>query len=267
METCSPIAPLALGKTECIPHSWRVGVRSSSAFHTLSSHTITNKSVPDALCIYHARIQVWKHPLFNRNRWIWRPNTPPPPPPPPPFWGKKTFFFRYIWQGYLFVKKNSMYKTFFLCTSYFSLLPMYGQSSKIHLCITIQTCGLILCLGPGFDQMKIQMEINTCKILPFFKISRTHAWKITLFSRFREFVPPIEKIHSLFWVRAWSWVRGWGGVETCASRTQGNERVVLILISSSEKKQMLNEQFGYDQQWLIIILDKLICVIRCVKGV
>ena len=38
-----------------------------------------------------------------------------------------------------------------------------------------------------------QMEINTCKILSFFKISRTHAWKMTLFSWFREFGPPIEK--------------------------------------------------------------------------
>ena len=36
-----------------------------------------------------------------------------------------------------------------------------------------------------------QMEIHTYKILPFFKIPRTHAWKITPFL-FRDFAPPIE---------------------------------------------------------------------------
>ena len=40
--------------------------------------------------------------------------------------------------------------------------------AHIHLlCITIQTSGLILCFGPGFDQMKTQMEIIECHILPF----------------------------------------------------------------------------------------------------
>ena len=38
------------------------------------------------------------------------------------------------------------------------------------------------------------MEMNTYKILPFFKIWRTHAWKITYFSWFREFAPPVEKV-------------------------------------------------------------------------
>ena len=37
------------------------------------------------------------------------------------------------------------------------------------------------------------MVINICQILPFFKISRTHAWKMTPFSWFREFAPLIEK--------------------------------------------------------------------------
>ena len=37
-----------------------------------------------------------------------------------------------------------------------------------------------------------QMEINTRKILPFFKISWSYAWKM-FFSSFREFAPPIEK--------------------------------------------------------------------------
>ena len=37
------------------------------------------------------------------------------------------------------------------------------------------------------------MEINTCKILPLFKISQTHAWKMTPFSWFREFAPPKGK--------------------------------------------------------------------------
>ena len=34
--------------------------------------------------------------------------------------------------------------------------------------------------------------IRTTKF-PFFKISQTHAWKMTPFSSFREFAPPIEK--------------------------------------------------------------------------
>ena len=38
------------------------------------------------------------------------------------------------------------------------------------------------------------MIINTCQILPFFKISWTHACKMTHFSWFREFSPPIENI-------------------------------------------------------------------------
>ena len=35
-----------------------------------------------------------------------------------------------------------------------------------------------------------QMEVNICKILPLFKISRTHAWKWPLFL---DFAPFIEK--------------------------------------------------------------------------
>ena len=35
------------------------------------------------------------------------------------------------------------------------------------------------------DHMKTQMEIDTCKNLPFLKISRTKAWKIAPFSWFR----------------------------------------------------------------------------------
>ena len=43
-----------------------------------------------------------------------------------------------------------------------------------------------------------QMVINTCKILPFLKISRTHACRITPFSWFREFAPPLKKYPLLF---------------------------------------------------------------------
>ena len=57
----------------------------------------------------------------------------------------------------------------------------------------IQTYRLILCFGPGFDEMKTQNEMNTCKILHFFKISQTRARKMTP-SWFREFAPPIEKL-------------------------------------------------------------------------
>ena len=39
-----------------------------------------------------------------------------------------------------------------------------------------------------------QMVINPYKILPFFKIWRTHACKLTHFSWFRKFTPLIEKI-------------------------------------------------------------------------
>ena len=38
-----------------------------------------------------------------------------------------------------------------------------------------------------------QMVIITCQILPFFEILRTHAYKMTPFSKFRKFAPPIEK--------------------------------------------------------------------------
>ena len=56
-----------------------------------------------------------------------------------------------------------------------------------------------------------QMVINTCKILPSIKISRTHACKMTPFSRLREFAPPNEKISfSRKWVRAW--YTFWSGV-------------------------------------------------------
>ena len=43
-----------------------------------------------------------------------------------------------------------------------------------------------------------QMVINTCQILPLFKIPRTRACKMTPFSWFREFAPPIEKIPPFF---------------------------------------------------------------------
>ena len=39
-----------------------------------------------------------------------------------------------------------------------------------------------------------QIVLNACKILPFFKILRTHAFKMTPFYGFREFMLPIEKI-------------------------------------------------------------------------
>ena len=63
--------------------------------------------------------------------------------------------------------------------------------------------------------------INTCKILPFFKISRTYACKMAPFSWFRKFAPPIEKIplfsrkwyeHGIRFSR--EWVGGWFGRET-----------------------------------------------------
>ena len=57
-----------------------------------------------------------------------------------------------------------------------------------------------------------QMEINTCKFLLLFKISRTHARKITLLSGFREFEPPIEKL-PLFSAKMGTsmvYVSGWG---------------------------------------------------------
>ena len=44
------------------------------------------------------------------------------------------------------------------------------------------------------NMRKEQMIINTCKMLPFLKNSRTHDSKMTPFSWFREFAPPIEKI-------------------------------------------------------------------------
>ena len=50
------------------------------------------------------------------------------------------------------------------------------------------------------------------KCLPFFKISSIYAWKITLFSWFREFAPTYEKLplSSRKWVRAW--YTFWSGV-------------------------------------------------------
>ena len=58
-----------------------------------------------------------------------------------------------------------------------------------------------------------QMVIDTCKVLPFFKISRTHACLMTPFSWFREFAPPIEKIppFSRKWLRAWYTFWEWRG--------------------------------------------------------
>ena len=43
------------------------------------------------------------------------------------------------------------------------------------------------------DMRNKQMVVNICRILPFFKISWTHACKITPFSWFCKFVPCIEK--------------------------------------------------------------------------
>ena len=50
-----------------------------------------------------------------------------------------------------------------------------------------------------------QIVIKTCRILPFLQISQVQACKMTPFSWFREFAPPIEKIpaFSRKWVRAW----------------------------------------------------------------
>ena len=42
--------------------------------------------------------------------------------------------------------------------------------------------------------MKTQMEINTCKILPLFKISRTQAWKWPVFLDFPNSRLPLKKI-------------------------------------------------------------------------
>ena len=48
--------------------------------------------------------------------------------------------------------------------------------------------------------------------LPFFKISRTHACKITPFSWFREFAPPIAKIPHFLAKMGNSVVYVWSGV-------------------------------------------------------
>ena len=45
--------------------------------------------------------------------------------------------------------------------------------AQIYVCISMQTCVLILRFIPGFEQMTTQMKINTFKILPFFKILRS----------------------------------------------------------------------------------------------
>ena len=42
-----------------------------------------------------------------------------------------------------------------------------------------------------------QMKVTTCKILPFLKILCTHAWKMTPFSSFHEFAPPIGYEHGI----------------------------------------------------------------------
>ena len=57
-----------------------------------------------------------------------------------------------------------------------------------------------------------QMEINTCKFLPFLKNSRTYIWKMTSFPWFRKFASPVEKISPCprKWVRAW--FTFWSGV-------------------------------------------------------
>ena len=58
-----------------------------------------------------------------------------------------------------------------------------------------------------------QMIINTCKILPFFKISRSHVCKMTHF-----FAPPIEKKNPLFrengYERGIRFGREWRGRES-----------------------------------------------------
>ena len=52
---------------------------------------------------------------------------------------------------------------------------------------------------------KTQMEINTYKILPFFKISRTHAWKVIPFFYFAYSRLPLKKYPPFRekWVQAW----------------------------------------------------------------
>ena len=53
------------------------------------------------------------------------------------------------------------------------------------------------------NMLNKQMEINTCKFLHFtFLYSRTHARKMTPFSWFCEFVPPIDKIQ--FFAKMWT---------------------------------------------------------------
>ena len=56
-----------------------------------------------------------------------------------------------------------------------------------------------------------QIGINTWKNLPFFKISRTHACKMTPFSLFREFAPPIQKIPPFPRKWVWAWYTLWSG--------------------------------------------------------
>ena len=68
-----------------------------------------------------------------------------------------------------------------------------------------------------------QMVINTCQISHFFNISRTHACKMTPFSWFHEFAPPIEK-YPFFreneYERVYFLVGSWGrgGVGCCWGR-------------------------------------------------
>ena len=80
--------------------------------------------------------------------------------------------------------------------SYFSFLSNCGRSPNT-------------CMHNNSNLWNKQMVINTCKILHFIKISRTHACKMTQFSWFREFAPPIKKYPPFS--RKWVWGGG-GGV-------------------------------------------------------
>ena len=88
----------------------------------------------------------------------------------------------------------------------FSLVLVYGYNSNTF-------------IHNNSNTRNKQMEMNTCKILPFFKISRTHAWKMIHFSWFRNSHLPHWKKYPFFrenlyerGIRFGGEVVGWGGV-------------------------------------------------------
>ena len=90
------------------------------------------------------------------------------------------------------------------------------------------------------------MEINTCKILPFFKISLNHAWQIPLSLDYANSRLPLKEMGTsmvydgLRFGRGWGGVGGGGGGHTATSGVASDDDVAIMINKVFNRTPLIN---------------------------